>query len=337
MSGPEPSVAVHHAPSLAGGPLRLWNRLLQALAHAHHRGSGWRALLVLDENLVRREDRCLRFLTAAGDPKVLEGPADGVLRPAERDSLAAALRDNLPPAAEAAAVIDRLLPQPGEPALEAAARLWRELLGEAGLEVRTVAAGEDPGPAPAAVLAGPDEELPWEGVERIPPREITWLGPRHLRALRELGLEPEQALAGEKALRAALVPRQGDRLQEALAALRADVDRHLKVLEAAAEETDPALLGAWTRLRRELRRSLQGFQERADRHARSRRGIRGARVHALAQGLRPGDRPQEEGLSLLMAAAAFGLVPDGLHHLQGVVRLLSTPGGVPSCLPAAHK
>lgn len=333
MSGESRLVAVIHAPSLAGGPLRLWNRVLQALAHARERsrlrGEPWRALLVLDENRVTREDRRIRILTGTGDPKVLDGPADGVLRPREREALAAALRDTLPPTAVTAEVVERLLPRPGEPALEAAVRLWHELLGGAGLALRPVAAGDSPGPAPDAVLAPPDEAVPWPEPERLAPVEITWLAPRHEEALRALGVTPEEALRGEKALRRALVPRRGDRLQEALAALKEDVDRHLKVLEAAAEEEDPALLGAWTRLRRELRRSLQGFQERADRHARSRRGIRGARIHALAQALRPGDRPQEEGLSLLMAAAAFGLPLDGttplppLPHLQAPHTILS--------------
>ena len=283
-----------HPPSLAGGPLRHLNRLLHACARARA-GSGPPVELVLDDALSRERDRGLLLLNAFGDPVWLPGPRNGVFTAAERAALAAAARGLMPPTAAAGAAIERLLPAPGADPLAAADDLWRGLLGAAGVRVRTRRSGEPPavdtlGAAPAA----------------------TWFGARHLQLLRQLQLPPAAALAGEEALRAAAGARQGGALLEETRAMSTALERHLRTLEDLVAAEDAGLLGTWSRLRRQTKRALAEFRARAERNARNRSGIRGARLHALAQALRPLDRPQEEHLGLLAAAALFGLDLDRL-------------------------
>ncbi|RMH04992.1 MAG: hypothetical protein D6702_01410 [Planctomycetota bacterium] len=292
-------ILFRHAPSLAGGPLRLLNGCLAALAEARRRGGDAEAVLLLDEELLRPLDRKLLLIDAQGNPVRLPGPENGRFDSAGRAALAAAAVDAMPPTAEAAAVVDRLLPAPGAEPLAAEAELWRELLGPAGLWVETRPAGAA-GPPPA----GEPPPLP----------EATWFGPRHLEALARFGVEPAAALAGEESLRAALTPPPPVRLAAALDELDRASDRILAELEQAVQEEEPALFGAWCRLRREVRRSTKAFHRRVDRSLRNRDGIRGSRLRALAQGLRPLDGPQQDGLGLVAAAALFGLDLDRLEE-----------------------
>ncbi|TAH37157.1 MAG: hypothetical protein EYC70_09260 [Planctomycetota bacterium] len=307
-------VAVVHAPALAGGPLRLLNRVLQACGEACARsleqGRPWRAVLVLDDGLTRQRDRALLLLNAFGDPVVLAGPGNGVYSAEERAAVAAAAHDLMPPTAEAAAVIERLLPAPGADPVAAAADLWRALLRDAGLHVRTLRPGEAAGEAPAAVIG--DAPAEWSGTERVAPREATWFAPRHLQLLRQLQLPPSAALAGETMLRAAATPAEGGAVLQQARSLAAELDRRLGALEAAVAEDDPSLLGTGARLRRQTRAAVKDFLLRAERNARNRRGIRGARLHALAQALRPLDQAQEDHIGLLCAAALFRLDLDRL-------------------------
>lgn len=321
-SAPESAltVAVRHAPSLAGGPLRLLNRALLALAEARRRGPAWRAELILDEGWLRRDDRCLLLLDAHGNPVKLCGPDNGRFDEHSRAALAAAARDTLPPTATVASVVDAMLPAAGADPLEAEVELWRRLLGPAGLAVRGRRASAAGPEDPADELAGP---------------EITWYGPRHLEALRRFGLAPAAALAGEDALRRALAPPPPEQLGAGLERLRAELGSCLGELEGAVRTEEPRLYGAWCRLRRETLRGLAGFTRRVERGLRNRDGIRGARLRALAQGLRPYDGPQQDGLGLMAAAALFELDLTSLErtlpalagaHDQGVLLVEAASG-----------
>ncbi|HEX9794722.1 MAG TPA: hypothetical protein VGC54_12135, partial [Planctomycetota bacterium] len=183
--------------------------------------------------------------------------------------------------------------------------------------------------APAAVL-GPSC---WPESESVPAVEITWAGPRHLQALHELGIATATALQGEEAIRAAAVPREGGLMLARADRLLEDNTAALSELEKAIEAEGAPLMGAWMRLRRDLRKAVGDFRRRADRSQRNRGGIRGARLHALAQGLRPLGEPQEERLGLLTAAALFRLDLDALAaHLPAVG---SARRGGPAVLPTA--
>lgn len=316
-------ILVRHAPTLAGGPLLLLNRVLQACACARERGGGARAVLLLDENLLRARDRALLFLNAFGDPVALAGPGNGRCSAGERAALAAAARDRLPSAAGVEPALERLLPPADTDPLEAESGLWRSLLAGAGLEVWTRRAGEPLPPAPAALLGPPAPE--WPGAEPLEPRPLTWFGPRQLQLLRQLRIAPADALRGEEFLRAAATPRQATGTLQAGRALRDELDRRLAELERAVQAEDVSLLGTWSRLRRQTRAASRDFLLRAERNARNHQGIRGARLHALAQALRPLDQPQEEHLGLLCAAALFELDLGRLEQAVEGVRAAREP------------
>jgi hypothetical protein len=292
VSGAERHLVLRRAPALAGGPLSLLNGALALLAEVRRRGAGWRARLVLDEGLLRADDRKLLVLNAQGSPAKLAGPENGRFDTTGRAALAAAALDAMPPTTEARGVVERLLPPAGADPLEAEVALWRTLLGEAGLEVCGARAGEDAPPA--------DGEL---GV--VP--EATWFGPRHLQTLRQFGVAPRLALEGERALKKAFTPPPPVKLAEQLVGLREETEARLAGLEEAIRAEEPRLFGAWCRLRRDLNRGVAGFTKTVERGLRNRDGIRGARLRALAQGLRPYDGPQQDGLGLLTAAALFQL------------------------------
>ncbi|MBL7008400.1 MAG: hypothetical protein ISR76_05340 [Planctomycetes bacterium] len=296
-AGDERRVVLRHAPSLAGGPLRILNGALSALAEARRRGQGWTAELVLDERLLQSDDRKLLLLNAQGNPVKLAGPENGRFDAAGRAALAGAAVDAMPPTADAEELVDRLLPAAGDEPLEAEVRLWRGLLGRAGLVVSAVTAGS-PGAA----------EESWEAPE------ATWFGPRHLQALEQFGALPRTALEGEKALKRALTPPPPVRLAEQLELLQAETAGRLAALEDAIRAEEPRLFGAWCRLRRESGRGVAGFVQRVERSLRNRDGIRGSRLRMLAQGLRPYDAPQQDGLGLMAAAVLFGLDLDQLDR-----------------------
>jgi hypothetical protein len=325
-------VAVVHAPSLAGGPLRLLNRLLQALGEARARspdGEPWSAVLCIDPVRSRSRDRALFLLNEAGDPVTLHGPEGGVLDEDTRASLLAALTDTLPPTAEARTIGERLLPAAGSEPSDASRMLWESLLGPSGLEVVGFHADQ-----PEAAAVG---EPPWQECERIDEREVTWFGPRHLSFLEEMRVAPAAALRGEHVLRESLSPRDASGVVRDAAALEQKWNEDLGRIEKQVEEEDPRLVGAWMRLRREVRRSARDFRRRVERNTRNRSGIRGSRLHRLAQGLRPLDGPQEDRIGLVTAAASFGLDLDGLAaHIEAFARpprtgrlLLATRPGQP--------
>ena len=281
------------APALAGGRLRDFNRALWLLHQATAQGR--EAWVILDEACEGEGDRDLWLLDAQGNPCRLPGPETGRFSEHGRAALLAAARDRMPGTGEAEPALDRLLPRPGDSPLEAALELWQQLLaGVPGVRVIAAAALE-------------------QEVECLDPTdgpEIVWIGPRHQQAMRELGVPVEVVLAGEAALKDELAQRQSGEVPRRAKQLESELDAGLAGLREAITEESPGLLGSWNRYRRAARKAMAEFRRARDRFERNRKGIRGNRLHALAQGLRPHDQAQEDFLGLVCAMALFRLEPE---------------------------
>ncbi len=275
------------SPGFGGGRLKLFNRLFVDFAEFRAGRLSQRPFLVLDENLFGADDLRFPVQNAHGDVVFLEVPDHGKLGHGSRIAFRNALCDTMPPTAELEQAIDFLLPPPLQSPLEAAKELWQRLFPD--LEIEVIRRG-----APSAGAS-------W------PLSGITWASARHFQTMRELRLSEELVLAGEEACLKSLVPVPAGELGEKLQELRQGAEEALQQLKPLAADVDPSLVGAWVRLRRNLRQELDDFAERADRCGRNRSGIRRARLHALAQALRPHGQAQETHLSLCTAMASFQL------------------------------
>ncbi len=282
-------------PALAGGPLLHLNRLLLGLARSRREGDG-RLRLVLDEGLIRAHHRRVGVLNRRGDVVFLPGPENGVFDAVRRSALAAALVDTMPATREARAVVDRLLPAPGVSPLEASRALWSELLGPAGLMVEV---GRPAGPTGSGISCQ-------ETGRSHPASRVTWVGVWQRKAREELRRTSEREEEGE-----GLAGEWED--------FEVQCEEGLARLGRRVKEEEPRAFGAWHRLRREIRRANGGFRRRFERNRRNRSAIRGARLQALHQALRPLGDHQEEHLGLLAAAAFLQL---DLDRLEEAVTLL---------------
>lgn len=287
-------------PAFLGGRLRFFNRVLRAVAEA---GDPSHVQLVLDANRLRASDLRLPIQNAHGDVVHLDVPDHGKLGHGSRAAVRNALLDTLPQTAELEPALDLLLPQPLQTPLESAAELWPTLFP--GLGVECIPRGA---PSP--------EESP-------APAPITWLAPRHQQCLQELGLSVEDGLAGEAHCRRLLPTLPAGELGDVVLELKEHAEARLKRLKGLAEEVDSSLVGAWVRFRRDLRGAVDEFASKAERCGKNRLGVRAARLHALAQALRPHDQAQEDGLSLLSAVASF---PMDWRELSGPTTTLSACG-----------
>lgn len=280
-------------PALAGGRLREFHRVLW-LAH-RAAATGRPGVLLIDADLASNEDRDLWLLDAQGNPCRLAGPESGILTEEGRASLLVAARDRMPGTAESEPALQALLPRPGDTPLEAALELWQQLLRTLPqLEVR---AADD---APDAC-----EELTHAGVP-----EVVWVSPRHRQAMRELGVSLEVVLAGEAALKDELAQRDTGEVRRLAKRMEAELDAGLAALREAILRESPGMLGSWNRYRRAGRKAAAEFRRGSERFERNRKGIRGSRLHALAQGLRPHDQSQQDFIGLVCATALFHLEPD---------------------------
>jgi hypothetical protein len=248
----------------------------------------------LDPQLLSAEDHDLWLLDAHGNPTRLPGSESGRLHATARASLLAAARDRMPGTAEAEDALDRLLPRPDESLIEAAEDWWGELLGE-HVDLLRLDLQEAP------------SDVAWLDRDAIP--ELLWVGPRHQRAMQELAVPIEIVLQGEAALKDELAGRHRGQIGSLAKQLDRQLDKGLAQLKAAIEAESPGMLGSWSRFRRAARKASAEFRRASDRFERNRRGIRGNRLHALAQGLRPHDGRQEDYLGLVCAMALFRLDP----------------------------
>jgi hypothetical protein len=195
-----------------------------------------------------------------------------------------------------------MLPRPGDGPLEAALELWRELLPpDCGLQVC------------AADRASKIDS--WLEASQGP--RLTWVGPRHRQVMRELGIEVESVLRGESALTEELTLRHAGQVRKQAKAMEVELEQGLASLKAAVQIETPGLLGSWNRYRRAARKAAADFRRANERFDRNRKGIRGNRLHALAQGLRPHEGEQEDSIGLLGAMALFRLQPSrAVEHLN---------------------
>jgi hypothetical protein len=278
-------LVVRAAPGFAGGRLRLFNRLLMACARA---GSPERVTLALDESLLREADLQLRVQNAYGDPLGLPAPHQGIFRDErERAMLAAAIRDMVTPVEGLTRIVNDFLPAPGVSMSEAALTLWPRLIP--GLRVRGSTAADTETAAP----------------ELAP--NVVWLGPHQRRTLHDLGLQPEEMLAQERAQTEMYRPELSGELATVLEESEALWKAQLARLRQLGQEVDASLLGSWSRMDRTVQRGLREFRASAERCLDNHSGIRRARWHQLYQALRPAGEAQEEGYSLLHAAAQLRL------------------------------
>lgn len=279
-------------PALAGGRLREFHRALW-LAHRadrEHRA----AYLVVDPSLASPEDRDLWLLDAQGNPCRLPGSESGTLSEGGRAALLSAARDRMPGTAEAEPALDALLPRPGDSPLEATIELWEQLF-EALPNYHICAV----------------EQAPHDGVFLDPADvpEVVWVSPRHRQAMHELGVPLEVVLAGESALKDELAQRDTGEVRRIAKRMEVQLDADLAALKEAIAQQSPGMLGSWNRYRRASRKAAAEFRRASERFERNRKGIRGSRLHALAQGLRPHDRSQQDYLGLVCAVALFHLEP----------------------------
>jgi hypothetical protein len=290
------------APALAGGRLRDFNRVLWLIFEARQRGADWQPCLVLDPALTTPADRDLWLLDAQGNPCRLHGAEDGVYQEHGRAALLAAARDRMPGTAEAEPTLQALMPRPGDGPMDAALELWQQLFpSDCGLHV--CASGSE-----GCIDGWLDPALG--------PR-LTWVGPRHQQAMHELGIEVESVMAGEVALTAELTLRHAGLVRSHAKTMEAQLDQGLAALKSAVQSEAPGLLGSWNRYRRAAHKAAAEFRRSNERFDRNRKGIRGNRLHALAQGLRPHEGEQEESLGLLCAMALFRLQPSrAVEHLN---------------------
>lgn len=280
-------------PALAGGRLREFHRALW-LAH-RATATGQPGVLLIDPAIATEEDRDLWLLDAQGNPCRLTGPESGVLTEEGRASLLVAARDRMPGTAESEPALQALLPRPGDTPMEAAMELWQQLFAALPqMEIR-----------PASDASANCEELAHADVP-----EVIWVSPRHRRAMHELGVSLEVVLAGEAALKDELAQRDTGEVRRLAKRMEAEFDAGLAALREAVLQESPGMLGSWNRYRRAGRKAAAEFRRGSERFERNRKGIRGGRLHALAQGLRPHDCSQQDYLGLACAAALFHLEPE---------------------------
>jgi hypothetical protein len=290
------------APALAGGALRYLNAILWALVK-----TDGRVKVELDYRLLTTKDCRLLLLNSRGDRQSigLQKPMLGRewrMEPQEHNSLMEAALCCLAETSEAEGAAERLLPRVGESLLEASVRLWTDLFAKHGLEVTV------------AESAGATEEL-----GQFP--ETTWLGPRQAQSLRALRISPEDALAGEAELRKMVQPSVGQETLDRINLTAGKLGALSKELGAELQREEPKLYASWNRFNRDLNKSSSLMRRRARHYLNNRSGISGARLHLLAQSLRPLDLPQQEELSLLVPVASFRL---GLDRLEKYISYMKS-------------
>lgn len=305
---PEPAkpLLVVLPPAFAGGSLGHFNALLWACAWNQRNNAAGPVRVYLDQELIQEKDRDLFVLNVRGDPVRIPGTPNGILSEHERRSLTAALVDTLPPDSSTKERIQEFLPAPESLPVNSSKILWKNILGKKIDFVSELPKMDNLGRQIQSDLRQEASNL-WR------PPELIWLGPSQSQTLSDLGLSPQQALGGERSLKRTLSKSRTTALDGAIRALQDDVQAHLLKLEKLVRSEDLGLFGAWARLRRDQKRSLQDFHRRVDRSMRSRHGIQASRLHGLAQSLRPGDKPQQEHFSLLAAVLLFRIRFDSLE------------------------
>lgn len=288
-SGP----VVHHAPAFAGGRVELLNQVLFAVLAARQQHT--QATLVLDANLLQEQDFTLSVQNDHGDVVHVPVPDHGTLGHGSRAKLLLFVQDLLPQTADLAQCLDLVFPEAGQSPLDAAAQWWAQLLPE--LHIETVGYGASP---KASAKPAPDTKL-------------LWLSSRLHQVMKDFGFTHADLEQGENHCRQLLPRVPVGELESELKNLEDQIQQGLGRMKSLTAEVDTSLVGAWVRLRRDLLAATDAFAQSADRGGRNRSGTRGARLHALAQVVRPHDQGQAEGLSLLSLVASHQWHPSRIE------------------------
>jgi len=306
-SGP----VVHHAPAFAAGRVELLNQVLFAVLEARQQQR--QATLVLDANLLQEKDFTLSVQNDHGDVVHIPVPDHGTLGHGSRAKLLLYLQDLLPQTADLRECLDLVFPEAGQSPLEAAAHWWAKLLPELNIE---------------AVGYGASPKKP---ATPVPDTKLLWLSSRLHQVLKDFGFTQADVEQGENHCRQLLPRVPVGELESELQQLEDQIQQGLGRMKSLTAEVDASLVGAWVRLRRDLLAATDAFAQSADRGGRNRTGTRGARLHALAQVVRPHEQHQAEGLSLLSLVASHQWHPSriesyltSLSHCKGPERLLLT-------------
>jgi hypothetical protein len=301
-------------PAVAGGPLKLLNACLWLLAETQKRNQGdenWQAAILWDESLLQPQHRCLLLLDSHGNPIQLPYPSGPHLATEDRQRLIHVALDRMPGSAAALPSLERLVAPAETSYLQAAKELWSHLLASSQVQHLARKSGQ----------VQPEFDH-WLDLDQLP--ELVWICSRQLRLLDELNLSLADALQGEDYLLDLLLERPQNQIARALAKLDQSFEVGLANLKGAVQQESPSMLGGWSRLRRSGRKALKDFDRASRRHARNHRGIRGHRIHGLAQALRPLGEAQQDHIGLISAPALFRLSLDHLvehtkvFHERGV-------------------
>lgn len=284
---------VHHAPAFAGGRVGLLNQVLFAVLKARQQHS--QATLVLDANRLQEQDFTLSVQNDHGDVVHVPVPDHGTLGHGSRAKLLLFLQDLLPQTADLAQCLDLVFPDAGQSPLDAAAHWWAKLLPE--LNIETVGYGASP-KSPATSTSN---------------TKLLWLSSRLHQVMKDYGFTHADLEQGENHCRQLLPRVPVGELESELRQLEDQVQQGLGRMKSLTAEVDASLVGAWVRLRRDLLAATEAFAQSADRGGRNRTGTRGARLHALAQVVRPHDQDQAEGLSLLSLVASHQWHPSRIE------------------------
>jgi len=309
------AVAIRIPPAVAGGEIRFFNRVLQAQAEvvrSHASGDlSTHLVVVLDKALFRSRHQQVRFLNEKGD---------------------VVLSEKYPKPLACFSEAHAHFRHPTRGSIEShALAFWKKLLLPIQGQACLIEDLEDSTPQ---CEIGLDDEQTWPNCAFQKGQRITWFSTKHLNLLSHLQLNPEDALMSEKQLKKRLVRLEPNALQARFAAIRNILKSELAELQPIAEQESAKLLGAWSRLRRDLNQGLSRFEKSAERAMRNHRGIQDFNLHALCQAMRPHNSSQEQGLSLLAAAAQFNLPTDSAIGLYSALMhdfcvdnlLLSTEG-----------
>jgi hypothetical protein len=291
-----------------GGPLHQWNQLLWAMhcAEVRHQKLGSGEVITPRTHFVSVKvvpptnydpdgSSSMMLLDATGSPFSFPIPNRGVTDEANREALIQTALSRLPSGPMVEPSLRSMMPQVGHDLLQSAEHWWHQQLG--------VAKEGD------ARTDLPDSEVPTSLPSPENGPQIIWVGPRQHRAIKELRLDPADAIGGEAHLKQLLLNRKPSEIPRLIRELEQSIRAHSKTIGSAVKNDSPNLYGSFTRYKRSLNRANKEFQRSSDRHFRNHKGIRTNRLKHLAQALKPGDLEQQKGLSLISAMALFHLQP----------------------------
>jgi hypothetical protein len=331
------AVAVRVPPAIAGGEIRFFNRVLQAQVEVVRlRDAGLAAahlIIVIDPALLRKRHSQIKVLNEKGDVVYFSGPEYQPFQSQECERLQRSLAETIPGWGSFANAHPFFIPTPNTNLLEHSREFWKALT--AASSGRVYLSNElESKPSPPLAEVGLDANPTWPECRFIHGQPTTWFSVKHLEKLNSLDLSPANALLPEKKLKKRISKNKPSALRSQFVQFKTELKSQLSELQPFAEVENARLLGAWSRLRRDLNQSVNRFEQSAERAIRNNHGIQDSGLHAICQAMQPHNLSQEQGLSLLCAAAQFSLplnkatelFPSNYDDFRAENLLLSTNG-----------